>query len=313
MKRIISFLPSATEIIYGIGAEAQLVGVTHECKYPEEARSKPQIINSSFDTSVLSSKEINDTIAKIYLKKKDLFVLDKEKLLSAKPDIIITQKLCDVCAPFTKETSEAISILGYEPEIVNLDPHNIKDIISSIYEIGEKIGKQDETKKLIASIQERIDNITRKSEKFQNQYNSKLKILCLEWLDPFFTAGHWVPEMINMVGEINGLSSIGERSRRIDIEEIEKFDPDKLILMPCGFDTNRTLEEYEKTLKHNVRWNNIEAVKRNQVYIVNANAYFSKPSPRIVTGVEILSKIIHPSHSEEIKVPENSYVKVPTS
>ena len=311
MKRIISFLPSATEIIYGIGAESQLVGVTHECKYPEEARSKPQIISSSFDTSVLSSKEINDTIAKIYLNKKDLFVLDKEKLLSAKPDIIITQKLCDVCAPFTKEISETISILGYEPEIINLDPHNIKDIISSIYEIGEKVDKTDEAKKLISSLQERISNITRKSEKFRNQYNSKLKILCLEWLDPFFTAGHWVPEMINTVGEINGLSSIGERSRRIDIEEIEKFDPDKLILMPCGFDTNRTLEEYEKTLKHNARWNNIKAVKLNQVYIVNANAYFSKPSPRIVTGVEILSKIIHPNHNEEIKVPENSYVKLP--
>ena len=262
MKRIISFLPSATEIIYGIGAEAQLFGVTHECKYPEEATYKPQIINSSFDTSVLSSKEINDTIAKIYLNKKDLFVLDREKLLSAKPDIIITQKLCDVCAPFTKETSEAISILGYEPEIVNLDPHNIKDIISSIYEIGEKIDKTDQAKKLIASLQERIDNIIKKSEKFQNQYNSKLKILCLEWLDPFFTAGHWVPEMINIVGGINGLSSIGERSRRIDIEEIEKFDPDKLILMPCGFDTKRTLEEYEKTLKHNLRWNKIQAVKR---------------------------------------------------
>ncbi|MGD1834149.1 MAG: cobalamin-binding protein [Nitrososphaeraceae archaeon] len=310
MKRIISFLPSATEIIYQIGADSQLVGVTHECTYPEEAKSKPQIIKSSFDPSILSSKEINNKINQIYTNKKDLFVFNKKNLISSKPDIIIAQKLCDVCAPFTKEISEAISILGYEPEVINLDPHNIEEIISSIYEIGKNVDKIDESKQLILSLQNRIKNIIKKSEKVQNQNNIKLKILCLEWLDPFFTAGHWVPEMIKIIGEINGLSSIGERSRRTDINEIEEFDPDKIILMPCGFDTNRTKIEYEKTLKGNERWNSLEAVKRKQVYVVNANAYFSKPSPRIVTGIEILSKIIHPNFNKEIKVPDDSYIKI---
>ncbi|MGD1837642.1 MAG: cobalamin-binding protein [Nitrososphaeraceae archaeon] len=310
MKRIISFLPSATEIIYNIGADSQLVGVTHECTYPEEAKSKPQIIKSSFDPSILSSKEINDKINQIYTNKKDLFVFNKKNLISSKPDIIIAQKLCDVCAPFTKEISEAISILGYEPEVINLDPHNIEEIISSIYEIGKNVDKIDESKQLILSLQNRIKNIIKKSEKVQNQNNIKLKILCLEWLDPFFTAGHWVPEMIKIIGENNGLSSTGERSRRTDINEIEEFDPDKIILMPCGFDTNRTKIEYEKTLKGNERWNSLEAVKRKQVYVVNANAYFSKPSPRIVTGIEILSKIIHPNFNKEIKVPDDSYIKI---
>ena len=138
------------------------------------------------------------------------------------------------------------------------------------------------------------------------------KILCLEWIDPFFTAGHWVPEMVEIAGGINGLSKSKEQSRRTSLEEIKKFDPDKIILMPCGFNIDRTIKEYKNnsTLNKNQEWNNLRAIKNNELYVVDAGSYFSKPGPRTITGIEILAKIISPNEFEHIQTPENSYSKL---
>ena len=312
-QKIVSFLPSATEILYEIGLGSQIVGVTHECNYPEAAKSKPRVINSSFDASTMSSKEIDDKIVELFSNGKDIYIVNDEILKELKPDLIVAQGICEVCSPFTKEIHRAISILEYNPKVIVLDPHNVSDILDNITEIATNIGKINEGKNLVRLLEDKINRIKKISELKTNKKDLP-KILCLEWLDPFFTAGHWVPEMVEIAGGINGLSKPKEQSRRASIEEIKKFDPDKIILMPCGFNIDRTIKEYKKnntTLNNkNQEWSNLRAIKNNELYVVDAGSYFSKPGPRTITGIEILAKIISPNEFEHITIPENSFSKL---
>jgi iron complex transport system substrate-binding protein len=320
-SRIVSFLPSSTEILYAIGAGDQITGVTHECKYPDDAKNKPKVINSSFDADSMTSEEIDSKIAGLMKTGGDIYIINDQKLKEAKPDLIIAQGVCEVCAPFTKEIDRANSILGYKPDLLVLDPHDLDDILVSIMDIAEKVGRVSEGRKLVVSLQNRIDNIRiivgeRRGKKgvstngIDNTINkASPRIVCIEWIDPFFAAGHWVPQMVDIAGGSNGLGSMGQPSRRISIDEIIEFNPDKIILMPCGFDINRTLKE-AKRLGNNEKWKSLQAVRRNEVYAVNANAYFSKPGPRTITGLEILAKIIEPEGFENIELPSDSFTKI---
>ena len=310
-KRIVSFLPSATEILYEIGAGSQIVGVTHECNYPKEAKLKPRIINSAFDASIMSSKEIDDKIVELFSNGKDIYIINDNLLKELRPDIIVAQGICEVCSPFTKEIRRAISILGYNPKVIILDPSDISDILDNIYEISKSVGKIKEGQNLVKSLEDKINKI-KNITKIKNKKNLP-KILCLEWIDPFFTAGHWVPEMVKIAGGINGLSKLKEQSRRASLEEIKEFDPDKIILMPCGFNIDRTIKEYKNNttiVNKNQEWNNLRAIKNNELYAVDAGSYFSKPGPRTITGIEILAKIISPNEFDYIQTPENSYIKI---
>ena len=316
-ERIVSFLPSSTEILYEIGAGSQIVGVTHECKYPDDAKRKPRVINSSFDASKMNSKEIDQKIVELMQSGRDIYLIDDEKLREANPDLIIAQGICDVCAPFTKEINRATSVLGYKPDVLVLDPHDLDDILISIMDIAERVGKVTEARNLVVSLQKRIDDIRMRAghrriggQTYNNKSNTKPKILCIEWINPFFTAGHWVPQMVEIAGGINGLSSRAQPSHRLhDIDEIRKFNPDKIVLMPCGFDLHRTLRE-AKTLETDNKWKSLQVVQNNEVYAVNAGAYFSKPGPRTITALEILAKIIDPEGFGNIKVPSDSYCKI---
>ena len=304
-KRIVSFLPSATEILYQLGAGDQLVGVTHECDFPEEAKSKPRVIRSSFDPTKMNSNEIDRQVVELMHSGGDIYLVDEQILKEANPDLIVAQGICDVCSPTTKEISKAVSILNNKPEVVILDPHNLDDILAGILEIAKKIGKIDEAHTLIGSLRKRIEYVKNKSKK------SRPKVLCIEWLDPLFTAGHWVPQMVEMAGGINGISVIGEPSRRMKLEEAVAFDPDIIVLMPCGFDINRIHQEYSKLASNN-QWKSLCAVKNKKVYAVDANSYFSKPGPRTVTGVEILTKIINPETFSDLKIPDHSFMQINT-
>jgi iron complex transport system substrate-binding protein len=303
-------LPSATEILYEIGLGSQIVGVTHECTYPAEAKSKPKVINSSFDTSTMTSKEIDDKVVELFGNGKDIYIVNEKILKELKPDLIVAQGICEVCSPFTKEINRAISILGYNPEVIILDPRNITDILDNISQIAKNVGKIKEGQNLVRLLEAKINRIKEISE-LNNKENFP-KILCLEWLDPFFTAGHWVPEMVEIAGGINCLSKSKEQSRRTSLEEIKKFDPDKIILMPCGFNIDRTFKEYKNSLTLNKKqeWDSLNAIKNNELYVVDAGSYFSKPGPRTIIGIEILTKIISPSEFKHITIPENSYSKL---
>jgi iron complex transport system substrate-binding protein len=259
----------------------------------------------------MSSKEIDDKIVELFGNGKDIYIVNDEIIKELKPDLIVAQGICEVCSPFTKEIKRAISILGYNPKVIVLDPRNISNILDNINEIATNIGKVKEGKRLVRLLEEKINRIKKISELKTNKEDLP-KILCLEWLDPFFTAGHWVPEMVEIAGGINGLSKSKEQSRRTSLEEIKKFDPDKIILMPCGFNTDRTIKEYKNTttLNKNQEWNNLRAIKNNELYVVDAGSYFSKPGPRTITGIEILAKIISPKEFKHITIPENSYSKL---
>ncbi len=301
--RIVSFLPSATETLYKLGAGSQIVGVTHECRFPVQARKKPRVIKPSFDPNKMTGREIDAKIVELMRSGSDIYVVDEKVLKKADPDLIVAQGICEVCSPFTKEISRAVKILGGQPDVLVLDPHDLDDILVSIRKVAEKVGRTDEGSKLVSSLQERIDSV--RAMKIKN----RPRVVCIEWLDPLFTAGHWVPQMVEYAGGINGISVAGEPSRRMDIDEVVQFDPDIIVLMPCGFGIPRTLRELP-ALARNEKWKSLRAVKNGDVYTVNANAYFSKPGPRAVIGLEILAKILHPEASRHIRVQKGSYKKL---
>lgn len=303
-QRIISFLPSATELLFELGAQDMLYGVTHECLYPEDAKKKPRIITSVIDPEKLDSKEIDVMTSKLLKEGKDIFKLNKENLKNADPNLIVTQTTCEVCAAHTNLVQQAVESLEKKPQIHSMDPHNLSEILQSVKDLAEIIGVQNKGQEICKSLEQRL-------EKIQNTHHEKRhKVLAIEWIEPFFTAGHWVPQMIEYAGGINMISKIGEHSRRMDLDEIINADPDMIILMPCGFDTKRTIEEYNKFLSKNQRWNNLRAVKDQKVFAVDANSCFSKPSIRTITGVEILAKIIHPEKFAGIVLPENSHANI---
>ncbi len=299
--RIVSFLPSATEVLYKLGVGNQIVGVTHECKYPAAAKRKPRVIHPSFDPAGMSGRQIDSTIVSLMRSGKDIYIVDEKKLKKARPDLIVAQGLCEVCSPFTKEISRAVNLLDGKPDVLVLDPRDLDDILVSIMDIAEKVGKVKQGRRLVSLLQRRIDSVRAIKTRV------KPKVMCIEWVDPFFTAGHWVPQMVEYAGGINGISRTGEPSRRLEIEEVVDFDPDIVIMMPCGFGIKRTLEEM-KVLDDNEKWKNLRAVRSGNLYVVDAGSYFSKPSPRTVTGLEILAKIINPK--EKIKVPASSFRRI---
>ena len=307
IQRVVSFLPSATELIYELGAEDLLYGVTHECKYPIKAQSKPQVISSVIDSEKLSSSEINNTTCKLLQDGKDIFILNEENLKNAIPDLIITQETCEVCAAHTNQTKKDIEILKKKPRIHSMDPHGLDEILSSIIQIGKILEKQEKANEIKSRLLKQIEVISNTPKP------KRPRVLAIEWIEPFFTAGHWIPEMIELAGGENLISKRGEHSRKITMQEIIISNPEIIILMPCGFDTQRTVEEYNDILRKNPEWNELRAVKNKAIFAVDANSFFSKPSIRTVTGLEILAKIIHPTNFENVSIPEESFSKILSS
>lgn len=303
-KRIVSFLPSATELLYELGCQDNLFGVTHECLYPEDAKSKPRIINTTIDGSTMSSEEIDKKTCELMRDGKDIFILEEENLKKASPDLIISQNTCEVCAAHTNQVAQAISILEKKPQIHSIDPHNLEEILESVTVLAKIVGKEQEGKRLCQSLKQRIDLIK------NHIIDKRPKVLAIEWIKPFFTSGHWVPEMIELAGGENLVSKTGEHSRRIRMDELVRANPDIIVLMPCGFDTNRTISEYDNYLKDEKDWKELQAVQNENIFAVDANSYFSKPSIRTITGLEILAKIIHPEIFDKLCVPEDSFKKI---
>ena len=303
-ERIISFLPSATELIYELGAQDSLFGVTHECLYPSNAKTKPRVISSVFDPILMSSREIDDKINELMKNGKEIYNINEKNIIKAKPDLIISQDVCEVCSAHTNQVNYALSILEKKPQVYTMNPHNLDEILFCIKEISKKIGKEDKGNMLVDSLEKRIDYI--KNKKFENWPS----VIAIEWIDPLFTSGHWIPQMVETAGGKNLISSQKERSRKMGLDELKKIDPDIIIMMPCGFDVDRTIKEYGKILAQDKEWNSLKAVQEGFVFAVDANSYFSKPSFRTITGIEILAKIIHPEIFGNMKTPENSFKKI---
>ncbi|MEM0364306.1 MAG: cobalamin-binding protein [Candidatus Nitrosocaldus sp.] len=303
--RICSFLPSATEMLYALGLGDSIVGVTHECDYPEEALSKPKVVRSSFDPSSMSSEEIDAKIRDLVLNGKDIYVVDDELLKRLSPDVIVAQGICEVCSPYLNEIARARRALGYQPRLIMLDPHDLDGILDSIIQLARELGVEDKGKELVDGLKARMHTITARA----SMAGYKPRVLCIEWLKPFFTAGHWIPQMVEYAGGINCISRRGEPSRRLSWDEVVKEDPDIIVFMPCGFTVDKALKEFYK-VEENDGWFNLKAVKSKQVYVVDANSYFSRPSHRAVRGLEILAKVVHPELFQDITVREDECRRV---
>ena len=303
INRIVSFLPSATELLYELDVQDRLYGVTHECNFPEEASTKPRVIQSVFEPESMSSKEIDQKILELVSRGKDIYELQIKNLKKANPDLIISQEICEVCSAYTNQVNNAMKILDKRPEVFAMNPHDIDGILSNINEISRKIHVIKKGEKLVESLKERITFC-------KKQVSHKPKVLAIERIEPFYTAGHWVPEMIDIVGAKNLISKRSEHSRKMTFDEIKDSDPDIIIMMPCGFNVERTILEYNKNLRNDPDWQKLRSVKQKNVFAVDANSYFSKPSIRTITGIEILGKIIHPEVFTEIQVPYTSFRKI---
>jgi|TARA_B100000959_G_scaffold123259_1_gene129378 iron complex transport system substrate-binding protein len=303
-QRIVTFLPSATELIYNLGADDKLFGVTHECNYPIDAKTKPRVISSVFDPALMSSKQIDDKICQLMTDGKEIYNLNKENLLNAKPDLIISQNICEVCSAHTEHVNMAVNMLEKKPEVYTMDPHNVDEILMSIKDISKMIGKEKEGNELINSLLKRLEFVKSK------MCEERPKVVAIEWVDPFFTSGHWIPEMIAIAGGENLISIEKMPSRKMKLEEIKSANPDIIVIMPCGFDVKRTIFEYNNVLAENPDWNELKAVEENNVYAVDANSYFSKPSLRTITGIEILAQIIHPDIFGSLQLPKDSFTKI---
>jgi len=283
--RIISLVPNGTEILFAVGAGDLVVGVSHECDWPEEARRLPSLTGSALAAG-LSAGEIDQTVAAQVGSGLSLYTLDEARIAELAPDLIVTQKLCPVCAVSTEQVDGAVRTLPRCPDIISLDPHTLGDVFADIHTIGAVTGRTAEAAALLLGLEERLGAVqARVAER-----NEKPRALALEWLDPPFGGGHWVPEMIAAAGGIDVMASPGDASRRLTWDEIAAADPDVLVVMPCGFDAAGAQAQIDLIADLPV-WRRLRAVREDRVYPVDANGCFSRPGPRLMDGIEHLEKL----------------------
>ena len=287
--KIVSFLPSSTEMVYSLGLGDQLVGVTHECDYPDAVKKKSVVVQSAFDRRGLSPKQIDEVVSRTLKTGQSLYVVDEALLREMAPDLILTQDLCQVCAPSGNEVGRVIKLLPKRPRIVWLSPHSVSDIFKNLKEVGEVTGKEREANRLVNGLQRRMKSIQDRIRAVKN----RPRVFCMEWLSPPFNAGHWMPELVEIAGGIDELGEKGRDSKRVSWEQILDYAPEVLILCPCGYDTTGTLKQVHHLTRY-PDWDQLPAVKTGKVYAVDANSYFARPGPRIVDGLEILAALIHP-------------------
>jgi iron complex transport system substrate-binding protein len=290
--RICSLLPGATEIAYALGLADEIVGVSHECDFPAAARAKPIMVRSRIDSAMIGSGEIDRQVGDLLRSKQSLYVLDEKLFIDSEPDIILTQGLCDVCALDYNEVVRAARSLRGDPRIVSLNPHCLADILHDVLRIGEATGRYRQAESLVQELKHRIAAVRERAARSASQP----RVTCLEWFDPLYIAGHWVPEMVQIAGGNDVLGTAGEPSAKIEWDAVIASLPEVLVLMPCGFDVERTVQE-SSLLKHRNDWKSLPAVKNGRVFAVSGTDHFSRPGPRLVDGLEILSELVHPALS----------------
>lgn len=285
--RICSFLPSATEVLFALGLDEEIVGVSHECDFPPQALTKPRVITTVIDQERLSSEGIDQAVHTALHERTSLYRVDIEALRRARPNLIVTQKLCDVCAIDTATVSEAIEALSYRPEVVSLHPHTLSGMLDDIRVIGEAAGRPAQADAVIRLLRDRVDRVRAQVARL----NRRPRVFCLEWLKPPMACGHWVPEQVELAGGQEVLGRTGEPSRYVTWEEIAAAEPDILVLMPCGFSVERTRRELTLVTDEPL-WRTLPAVRQGRVHLVNGPANFNRSGPRLVDGVELLMRLM---------------------
>ena len=288
MLRIYSFLPAATEIIFALGLGDQLCGVTAECDFPPPARRKPVVVNSFVDPSTMSQGEIDARVVESMSHGHGLYRIDRELLEEQKPDVIVTQELCDVCSISLRDVLKTVSELSETCDVVSLTPRGLSGVLEDIMTVGRACEAEDRAGRLVRQLERRIGAVRERAKNLRRK-----SVFCVEWFDPIFASGHWVPEMVRLAGGVDELGLEGKDSRKIAWEAVRDYDPEVLVLMPCGFDLRRTVADIPM-LQRLPGWNELDAVKTGSVYAADGSSYYSRPGPRLVDGLEMLASMIHP-------------------
>jgi len=287
--RIVSLLPSATEILFALGLGEQVVGVSHECDFPPAARSKTVVIHSRIPKGATPC-EIDRIVREFSARGESVYSVDGETLRSLSPDLIVTQDLCHVCAASPEDLSAVLARFDQKPAVMCLNPLDLGDVWRDILWVGEETFRPHAAEKLIGAIGEKLGAL---EEQVKNT-SERPSVVFLEWLQPIYVGGHWVPEMIQLAGGRDALGKPRTPSFRVTLDDVVATQPDILIVAPCGYTADQAREEYP-SMNCPRGWHDIPAVRAGRVYFLDANSYFSRPGPRLITGLEILAKLFHPA------------------
>jgi iron complex transport system substrate-binding protein len=288
--RVVSLIPSATELVAALGLEKFLVGRSHECDYPESVSSLPICTAPNLNPQG-SSQEIHQRVTALLESALSIYQVDLEVLEHLQPTHIITQAQCEVCAVSLSQVEEAVAQWGSQPQLISLQPSTLADVWQDLRRVGTALGQDDEAiARLIQGLQTRVNFC-------QHQTQSILerpRVACIEWTQPLMAAGNWVPELVELAGGQSLFGTTGKHSPWLKWEDLLQEDPDLLVIMPCGFNLQQTRQAVEE-LAQDPEWHQLKAVQTNQIYLVDGNQYFNRPGPRLVDSLEILAEIFHPS------------------
>lgn len=300
--RVVSLLPSATEILFALGFDREIVGVSHECDFPEQARRKRVVIHSRLPHDA-APREIDRLVREYVSRGESLYSVDAEALGELAPDLIITQDLCQVCAASPDDLAATLARFPKPPEVLCLNPQDLGDVWRDILWVGEATCRGHEAEALLKKIGKRIGELESQLEEIEN----RPRVAVLEWLQPFYVAGHWVPEMIEIAGGKDGLGRKRTPSFRVSAEEVIEAAPEILLIAQCGYSAQQASDEY-RAMTFPEQWSAIPAVRDGRVYAMDASGYFSRPGPRLISGIEALARILHPG---VVVSPEAEGVAIP--
>jgi iron complex transport system substrate-binding protein len=296
--RICSLVPGATEVLFAVGLGDQVVGVTHECDWPLEARERPQVTASLLQGGDLTSAEIDRAVAEAASDGKALYAVDADVWNEIEPEIVVTQELCDVCA-VSRDTLDGVTeATRLDVGVLDYSPTTLEDVFEEIVKLGSWLGADGAAAELVAGMRARVERVKAALAGIE----SIPKVFVSEWIEPPYAAGHWVPDMVSLAGgtEVAGMS--GEPSHRMRWPDVVELEPDVVLLAPCGFDLDRTLEEIV-TLDISAHLLGTPARRDSRVFAVDANGYFSRPGPRLVDGIELLAYLLHPDRYTDPGIP----------
>jgi len=286
--RVVSLLPSATEMLYALGIEP--VGVSGACDYPPPARQKPTVVRSRIDTDD-SSAGIDDQVQET--EEGGVYDLDRETLAGLDPDVVVSQGICEVCAVEDTAVRRAVADLGLEADVVTTDPHSLGDVFADLERLGGLLDREERAATVVGDLRERVAAVERATPPPADGP----RVAVLDWLDPVMVAGHWIPGMVERAGGRYGLADPGDRSRPREWSAVREYDPDVLVAAPCGFDVGKTLEN-AVDLTGREGWSELRAVRGKAVYAVDGTGYVNRPGPRLVDTLECLAGILHPNTFE---------------
>ena len=296
--RICSLVPAATEILFSLGLDEQVVGVTHECDWPAEAASRPRVTASLVETGDLTSAEIDSVVAEAAREDRPLYAIDADVWAEIEADVVVAQEVCDVCAVSGDQVQEVVRARRLEVEVLDYSPTTLSGILSAITGLGVRLGAEGPADELTSGMRTRLERV----EAALASVESSPRVFVTEWLEPPYSAGHWVPDMVALAGGTDVAGMAGEPSHRMRWSDVAALEPEVVVLAPCGFDLDRTLSEVVP-LDLSAHLLGTPARQESSVFAVDADGYFSRPGPRVVDGVEMLAHLLHPTEYPDPGIP----------